>query len=92
VTSAERAMATMEEFKPDVIVSDIAMPGQDGYEFLRQLRREGNHRHRIRALALTALSSPEDRRRAFEAGYRLHLAKPVNPNALAQAVAELAVA
>lgn len=90
VTSVDRALSALDDFEPDVIVSDIAMPVRDGYELLRQLRTQGGSRRRIPALALTALSSEEDRRHAFEAGYRMHLTKPVDSSALSDAVAELA--
>lgn len=90
VTSVDQALAVMNHFEPDVIVSDIAMPERDGYELLRQVRaRESTSKRRVRAMALTALDSPEDQRRAFEAGYRLHLAKPVDPLTLIEAVDEL---
>jgi CheY-like chemotaxis protein len=92
VTSVDRALAAMNGFQPDVIVSDIAMPDRDGYELLRQIRsREGGSTRRVRAMALTALSSAEDQKRIFEAGYRLHLTKPVESCALTEAVAELAL-
>lgn len=90
VCSVERALNAVKNFEPDVIVSDIAMPEQDGYELLRQLRTQGRSRRRIPALALTALSSDEDRRHAFAAGYRMHLTKPVDSSALTEAVADLA--
>ncbi len=91
VTSVDRAIQAMDEFEPNVIVSDIAMPERDGYELLRQVRsRKPSAMGCVPAMALTALSSPDDQKRAFEAGYRLHLAKPVEPSALTDAVAELA--
>lgn len=93
VCGAADALGALDRFEPDVIVSDIAMPERDGYELLRQIRRrEVDTDHRcIPAMALTALSSPEDRRRAFEAGFHLHLTKPVDPSELTEAVAGLAV-
>lgn len=90
VTSVERALVALRNFDPDVIVSDIAMPGQNGYELLKQVRVQENVLRPIPALALTALSSDQDRRNAFEAGYRMHLAKPVDSSTLTEAVAELA--
>lgn len=90
-TSVEQAMQVMKGFKPDVIVSDIAMPERDGYQLLREVRaRDSDGAAPIPAMALSALSGPEDRRRAFEAGYRIHLTKPVDASALTEAVAELA--
>lgn len=89
VTSVERALEEFEGFEPDVIVSDISMPEQDGYELLRQVRKRLSARRRIPAVALTALSSSDDRRRAFEAGYRFHLTKPVDSRVLTDAVAQV---
>ena len=76
---------------PDVLVSDIAMPGEDGYELIRKLRlRDSLHGGRLPAIALTALARTEDRDRALKAGYHAHLPKPVQPIELSTAVAELA--
>lgn len=73
----------VEESLPDVVLSDISMPGEDGYQLLEQLRMRG----RITpAAAITACASPEDRARAAEAGFSLHLAKPVEPAQLVRAV------
>ena len=92
VTSVPEALDAMGEFAPDVIISDIAMPEADGYELLRQVRmREAAVKSHVPAIALTALSSSDDQRRAYEAGYQLHLTKPVECNVLTGAVAELAV-
>jgi signal transduction histidine kinase/CheY-like chemotaxis protein len=93
VTDPEDAIGLAEEFAPDVIVSDIGMPECDGYEMLRRIRRRsGQAGGEVRAMALTAYSTDEDRLRCFDAGYQLHLAKPVDARALREAVAELALA
>jgi CheY-like chemotaxis protein len=68
----------------DVLVSDIGMPGVDGYEMLRRIRSSGNV---IPAIALTAFARTEDRAKALEAGYTKHLSKPVEPPELISAVA-----
>jgi len=74
----------------DVLVADISMPGRDGYDLIRNVRKlEGPH-GQIPALALTAHARGEDRDRALAAGYAVHLAKPVEPRRLAEAVATLA--
>ena len=89
--SAAEALLTLDEWRPDALVSDIGMPGEDGYELLRKIRaREPERGGRIPAVALTAYVRAEDARRALAAGYQMHLPKPVKPNLLAAAVASLA--
>jgi CheY-like chemotaxis protein len=75
---------------PDIIVSDIGMPDQDGYELMRQIRSlPAEQGGRTPAIALTAFARPEDRRQALSVGYQKHLAKPVDPMELLEAVALL---
>jgi CheY-like chemotaxis protein len=78
--SVDQALARMHDFRPQLLLSDLSMPGQDGYELIRQVRAlpdgEGGD---VRAAALTARAGVEDRRRAIEAGFQEHLAKPVDP-------------
>jgi CheY-like chemotaxis protein len=89
-SSAAEALGAIDELRPDVLVSDIAMPGEDGYELIRKLRlRDSSHGGRLPAIALTAFARNEDRERALRAGYQTHLAKPVEPTRLSAAVAEL---
>jgi CheY-like chemotaxis protein len=85
--SAAEALTEMERGTADVLLSDIGMPGFDGYEFIRAVRQRGNA---VPAAALTAFARPEDRRRALLAGYQLHIAKPVEPSELVAIVASLA--
>jgi signal transduction histidine kinase/ActR/RegA family two-component response regulator len=85
-TSAREALRRFEEAPIDVLVSDIGMPEEDGYALLAKLRARGA----IRALALTAFSGPENGLRATSAGFQIHMAKPVAPDALLDAVASLA--
>jgi CheY-like chemotaxis protein len=88
--SAREALSAISSATPDVLICDIGMPGQDGYELIRQVRQlPGTPRGPIPAVALTAYARREDAGRAIEAGYQLHLAKPVDPLALAQVVAAL---
>jgi CheY-like chemotaxis protein len=87
-SSTAQAMATFERFRPDVLVSDIAMPDQDGYELIKLVRALGD-RGRIPAVALTAHARAEDRQRAIVNGYHVHLAKPVDPGELIRALARL---
>jgi PAS domain S-box-containing protein len=88
--SSREALATLEQFKPDVLVSDIGLPGEDGYELIRKVRLLGQGGGRIRAVALTAYARIEDRTRAMMSGYQMHLAKPVDPRELIVTVATLA--
>jgi signal transduction histidine kinase len=88
--TAQEALTLLDKWMPDVIVSDIGMPGVDGYEFMRLLRarppERGGH---VMALALTAFARLEDAIRARSSGYQGHLAKPISPEALAAAIAKL---
>jgi two-component system CheB/CheR fusion protein len=88
--SAAEGFAAIDRFAPQVILCDIAMPGDDGHAFIRMLRSRSRGRE-IPAAALTALASEEDRRRALESGFQMHLAKPIDSDRLATAVATLAV-
>ena len=76
----------MRSFKPDIVVSDIAMPVEDGYSFLRKVRRLRGRMGKIPALALTANSGPSDVEMAFDAGFQHHLAKPVEASLLGNAI------
>jgi two-component system CheB/CheR fusion protein len=90
--SAAEGLATLETFVPQVILCDLAMPGEDGYAFIHQLRSGNGGRSAIPAAALTALAGEEDRRRVLESGFQMHLAKPIDADRLATAVATLAAA
>ena len=88
--SAAEAMAAVDpESIPSVIVSDIGMPEQDGYDLIKQLRLLPGDAGRIPAIALTALARGEDRTRALLAGYQRHISKPVDPAELVSAIANL---
>jgi len=84
--SAVEAMELTESMEPDVLVSDIAMPGEDGYEFIRRLRSASSRQAAIPAVAVTAYAEPRDRDRAIAAGFDAHLGKPVEPRTLVEAV------
>ena len=89
--SAAEALTAVAEFHPQVLLCDIAMPGEDGYAFIRKLRDLGaDHGGRTPALALTALATEDDRQRSLAAGFQLHLTKPVDIQRLSDAVVELA--
>ncbi len=88
--SAGKAIEMFEEFRPGLIVCDIAMPEEDGYSLLSRIRALGPSRGGdVPALALTALAGAEDRRRALAAGFQMHIAKPVDINRLVVAAAQL---
>ncbi len=76
--SAEEALSIAQQVLPDVLISDIGMPGVDGYEFIKQLRQQWPvEKPQPPAIALTAFARSEERTRAFVAGFQAHLAKPV---------------
>jgi CheY-like chemotaxis protein len=90
VGTAKEALGLLDDWLPDVIVSDIGMPGLDGYEFMRMLRARPPERGgRVAALALTAFARLEDAVRARSSGFQGHIAKPITPEELAAAVARL---
>ena len=82
------AMRIGTEFRPRVAVLDLAMPGADGYEVARQIRRQQGRE--VTIVALTGWGQDADRKRAVEAGFDHHLVKPVDPGALNQLLAEVA--
>ena len=88
-TSAAEALELLVPFCPDVILSDIGMPEQDGYDLIREVRVNYSAKQ-IPAAALTAFARTEDRKRALLAGFQTHIAKPVDPAELTAAVASLA--
>jgi CheY-like chemotaxis protein/anti-sigma regulatory factor (Ser/Thr protein kinase) len=89
--SAAGAMQQMLARDFDVLVSDIGMPGEDGYSLIQKLRtRERNSAHYTPALALTAFVRAEDRLRAIRAGFQMHLSKPIEPDELVRTIACLA--
>ncbi len=89
-SSAREALVILEGWKPDVVVSDIGMPGMDGYEFIRELRsRDPERGGHVAALALTAFARLEDVARARANGYDGHISKPVNPKELALTIVQL---
>lgn len=91
VASASEAIQALDNYKPDVLVSDIGMPGEDGYMLMRKVRaRSPEQGGTIPAAALTAYARAEDRTQAISAGFQIHLPKPVDPSELAVVVASLA--
>jgi len=90
--SAEQALQLLlgaSDRKPQVLIADIGMPDATGYDLVRRLRSSEDNSLRIPALAVTAYATPGDRRRALEAGFDAHLAKPITPDALIAVVHDL---
>jgi signal transduction histidine kinase/ActR/RegA family two-component response regulator len=89
--SAGEAIAALDRLKPDVLISDIGMPGEDGYALIRRVRsRDRSHGGGIPAIALTAFARAEDRARILSEGFQMHVPKPVDPMELAAAVSQVA--
>ena len=92
VGSAEEALAVLQWERPDVLLSDLAMPGRGGYWLIGQVRALSPERGGVTpAAALTALTGPEHRASVLRAGFQLHVEKPVGLDALIGAVAILAL-
>ncbi|EDX71511.1 ATPase, histidine kinase-, DNA gyrase B-, and HSP90-like domain protein [Coleofasciculus chthonoplastes PCC 7420] len=90
VTSAHEALAVFSQGQPDVLISDIGMPGMDGYEFIRQVRElPPNRGGLVPAIALTAYAGETDHERALSAGFNRHLSKPIEPDQIVDAIANL---
>ena len=87
--SVEEALPLVEAFEPDLVLSDIAMPDRDGYDFLRTLRRLLGHAPPLPVVALTAYARPEDAARILAAGFAAHLAKPLDSRKLVTTIASL---
>jgi CheY-like chemotaxis protein/anti-sigma regulatory factor (Ser/Thr protein kinase) len=89
--STREALDVMEHWQPTTLVSDLAMPDQDGYELIGRIRSRGSERGgNIPAVAVSAYTRTEDRIRALSAGFQMHLPKPVDPEELVATVASLA--
>jgi CheY-like chemotaxis protein len=89
--SVAAALASFDHRPPDVLVSDLAMPDEDGFSLIRKVRsRAAGQGGDVPAAALTAYARAEDRLRALAAGFQKHLPKPIDPSDLIAAVAALA--
>jgi len=88
--SVVEAIKALESSKPEILVSDIGMPGEDGFDLIRQVRSLGHHPRDLPAVALTAFTQKDDQRRAVLAGFQVHLSKPADPHDLTSVIASLA--
>ena len=82
----DEALSLLREQKFDVLLSDIGLPSEDGYAFIRRVRELD---HTVPAAALTAYAGPDDHKRALEAGFQAHVTKPIEPADLVLLVATL---
>ena len=88
--TAGEAFTTLTQFQPDAIVSDIGMPDMDGYRLMQQIRlRSPEQGGKVLAIALTAYAGELDQQRAIQAGFQMHLTKPVEPEGLVKAMISL---
>ena len=89
--SVREALSAFDDFLPDVLVSDVGMPDEDGYALIRQVRaRDVSRGGSTPAIALTGYANPEDRARLLAAGFQVHVRKPVEPSEIVSAIASLA--
>jgi PAS domain S-box-containing protein len=89
VASVTEALQQLETFSPELLISDIGMPDQDGYTLIRQVRTLTSEQGMIPAIALTAYAGEIDQQEAIAAGFQMHLAKPVEPEKLINAIVTL---
>jgi len=87
-TDGASALAVMENGAADVVLSDLGLPGMDGYELAKRIRRHRDGRH-VLLIAVSGYGQAGDKARALAAGFDHHLVKPVDPKALMNLVAEL---
>lgn len=90
--SASEALSIVSQIQPDILLSDIAMPQEDGYSLIRKIRSQPTHIQCIPAIALTAFARDEDKRQALEAGFQQYLVKPIKPRELVTAICRLSIA
>jgi len=88
--SVAEAMGALADANPEVLVSDVAMPHQDGFDLIRQVRGTGRTARDLPAVALTAFAHKDDRRRVLLAGFQVHVPKPIDPHDLTAVIATLA--
>ena len=84
--SVKQALIIYQQYQPDILISDISMPNEDGYALIRQVRQGKTGKSDIPAIALTAYAREEDKQQALKAGFNLHLSKPIEPLQLIQSL------
>jgi PAS domain S-box-containing protein len=89
-SSVAEATEVLAKLRPDVLISDLGMPEQDGFDLIRRVRGSGHHPRDLPAVALTAFAHKDDARRALLAGFQVHVPKPVDPHDLTAVIASLA--
>jgi CheY-like chemotaxis protein len=89
VDSVQQALVDLQSFKPDVLLSDIGLPIESGYDLIQKIRALPSATSKIPAVALTAFATEKDRQRALDSGFQVHLSKPVEPRVLIQAISQL---
>ena len=92
VTTASNASEALEKFSslsPDVLISDVGMPVEDGYSLIAKIRNLDNEARKIPAIALTGFARAEDAKRAVQAGFNAHVSKPIEPNNILQTIISL---
>jgi CheY-like chemotaxis protein len=86
-SSAKHAVAALNQFRPDILVSDISMPEKDGFDLIRKIRAlPHNEGGALPAIALTAHAALEDKSQTLEAGFQAHIAKPVEAEELGRVI------
>jgi signal transduction histidine kinase len=88
--SVREAIEALPKARPDVLVSDVGMPDQDGFDLIRQVRDKGYDARDLPAVALTAFVQKDDARLALLAGFQVHVPKPIDPHGLTSVIARLA--
>ena len=89
VESVREALLIYQQEQPDILISDISMPLQDGYELIQKIRSSQNSKSSLPAIALTAYASEEDKQKAIAAGFDLHLPKPIDATQLIESLLKL---
>jgi CheY-like chemotaxis protein len=87
--SADEALEILARVHHDVLVSDIGMPAQDGLDLIRQVRARGHDANDLPAVALTAYAQKDDERQSLQAGFQVHVSKPVDPHDLLSVISRI---
>ena len=88
-SGSRQAIDLIERWKPDLLISDIGMPGESGYDLIRKVRASEHHSKVLPAVALTAFVHKDDARQALLARFQVHVPKPVDPHDLTSVIAGL---